>query len=104
MSTVESLVRRLSEVQDLLIALPDDAFAEREELIRQRDELQAQAAHHAAGADHERPAEDLLAELASLQIQRSSAASEEDGLRIEGRISRLEGILDERNIERAHRS
>jgi hypothetical protein len=97
MTTVELLVQELSEVQDLLIALPDDAFSEREELIRRRDELRARADAHAAGADHERPTEDLLAELVSLRMHRATAKGD-DRLRIEGRIDRLEGILDTRGI------
>ena len=91
------LVQELSEVQDLLIALPDDAFAEREALIRRRDELRARAEAHAAGADPERPTEDLLAELVSLRMHRGAAQGDER-LRIEGRIDRLTGILGTRGV------
>ncbi len=96
MSTVESLVRRLSEVQDLLVALPDDAFSERDELLRLRDELRAQAEVHAAGADHERLSEELAAEIALLRRQLRDMIGDQERLRIEGRIERLERILDER--------
>ncbi|MDJ0952795.1 MAG: hypothetical protein QNJ81_03880 [Acidimicrobiia bacterium] len=99
MSTVESLVRRLSEVQDLLVALPDDAFAERDELLRLRDQLRAQAELHAAGADPERLTEELLAEIALLRRQLCDMIGEQERLRIEGRIERLERILDERQSD-----
>jgi len=72
MAAVETLVRQLAEIQDELIALPDDAFAERFDLLRRQDELRAQAAHHAEGIDTERPTEDLLAELASLRSRRDA--------------------------------
>ena len=97
MTTVELLVQELSEVQDLLIALPDDAFDEREELIRRRDGLRARAEAHAAGADIARPTEDLLAELTSLRLHRTEAEGDER-LRLEARIDRLEGILTSRDI------
>ncbi len=94
MSTVESLVKELSEVQDLLVALPDDAFAEREELLRRRDELQALAEQHAEGADAARPTEDLRAELVALQLHDPNAPDER--LRRESRISRIREILTRR--------
>lgn len=97
MTTVELLVQELSEVQDLLIALPDDAFAEREALIRRRDDLRARAEAHAAGADHGRPTEDVLAELVSLRRNGLTAKGDER-LRIEVRIDRLEGILSARGV------
>jgi hypothetical protein len=104
MSTVESLVRELSEVQDLLVLLPDDAFAEREELIRRRDELRAMADRHAAGVDEARLTEDLLAELAALRRRRCAMIGEEERLRLEGRIARLEDIVEGRNsTEGEHR-
>ncbi len=98
MTQVELLVRRLSEVQDLLVQLPDDAFEEREALIKKRDRLRAEAAAHAAGADIERPNEDLLSEVAALRRQRGSAAGCEEIIRIEGRIGRLEEILRDRGV------
>lgn len=57
-SAVGLLVRRLSEVQDLLSALPNDAFVERSALVAEREELQLLAAQHASGADRERSIED----------------------------------------------
>lgn len=113
MSAVATLVRQLAAIQDQLIALPDDAFAERFDLLRRQDELRAQAAHHADGADKDRPTEDLLAELVSLRIRRDTLeskhidtmrqAANDDAangmLRIEGRIGRIKGILIDRGVD-----
>lgn len=76
MADVDELIRELGEVQDRLIALPDDAFAERFELLRRQDELRERAAAHTAGVDNERPTEDLLAELAALRKRRDSLESQ----------------------------
>lgn len=95
MASVETLVKKLSEVQDLLVALPDDAFDERERLIGIRAELQAEADAHAAGADLERPAEDLRSEMAALQM-RIGAAAEDERIRLQTRISRISAILHQR--------
>lgn len=76
MADVDSLIRELGEVQDRLIALPDDAFAERFELLKLQDRLREQAAAHTAGVDNERPTEDLLTELASLRQRRDALEAE----------------------------
>jgi hypothetical protein len=104
MASVASLVQELSEIQDRLVALPDDAFAERSELIRRRDELRSEAEAHAAGADPARPTEDLLAELAALRRRRSdlstagSGAVSDEAIRLESRIARIEVILESRHV------
>ena len=105
MSTVETLVRQLSDIQDQLIALPDDAFDQRFELVRRQQELRGQAADHAEGADKERTTEDLLAELASLRFRSEeqrmvdTSARSHDITRVEGRIARIRGILIERGVD-----
>ncbi len=63
------LSRKLAEVQDRLLALPDDAFAERWELRKQQDELRQKAASFAVALDAERSDEDLLTELRALRQQ-----------------------------------
>ena len=78
-STVEDLVRQLAALQDQLIALPDDAFAERFELVSRQDEMRALAAQHAQGVDIERSTEDLLGELAGLRSQRDALNGEHAG-------------------------
>ena len=92
MTSVEALVKELSEVQDLLVKLPDDAFVERERLIRRRADLQAAADTHAAGVDVARPKEDLRAELEMLRMRMKSAPSGER-TRLEARFSRIAEIL-----------
>ena len=87
----------MSEVQDLLSALPNDAFAEREILLAEREELRIRAEHHAAGADRERPTEDLHHELSLLRAEWArQAPGSPSAVRIAGRIDRLTEILSER--------
>ena len=64
---LDQVLGELSEVQDRLIALPDDAFAERYELRCRQDELRDQMASLRIDFDVERPTEDLLAELSGLR-------------------------------------
>lgn len=96
MTPVEVLVRELVAVQDQLIALPDDEFGERFELLRRQDELRFRAAQHAEGADQERPTEDLLAELVGLRVARADG---ETSPRRTGRIARIEDVLTGRGVD-----
>ena len=64
---LDSVLRELSEVQDRLIALPADAFAERYELRCRQDELRDQMASFRIDFDAERSAEELLSELSGLR-------------------------------------
>ena len=67
MADLDDVVRRLSEVQDQLLALADDAFAEKYRLQQRRDELRDLAEEFADDWDAERATEDLLRELKSLR-------------------------------------
>lgn len=69
---LDQILRDLSEVQDRLIALPDDAFAERYELRTRQSELREQMASLRVDFDAKRSTEDLLSELAG---QRSRLAA-----------------------------
>jgi hypothetical protein len=101
MSPVQLLVMRLSEVQDLLSDLPNDAFAERAALLAERDELQALAARHTAGADRDRPTEDLRHEIEALSLAwRDQDAGTATAVRIADRTRTLTGILVERESGR----
>jgi hypothetical protein len=60
-------LHELSEVQDRLNALPEDAFAERYELRCRQDELRDQMASFRVDFDAERSTEDLLSELSGLR-------------------------------------
>ncbi|NNC74568.1 MAG: hypothetical protein HKN93_03565 [Acidimicrobiia bacterium] len=67
METLEHLLAGLSEVHGRLLALPDDAFAERYALLLQRDALRDKVAEHHQGFDESRSTEDLIAELDALR-------------------------------------
>lgn len=69
---VTDVTARLADVQKRLLALPDDAFAEKFELLKQRDRLREEAAGFAAMIDSERSDEELLRELAALRSQMQS--------------------------------
>ncbi len=64
---LDQILRELSDVQDRLIALPDDAFAERYELRCRQDELRDQMASFRVDFDARRSTEDLLTELSGLR-------------------------------------
>lgn len=76
MEPSNDLAIRLAEVQDALLALPDDAFAEKYALLKERDELRAQAAGYAEELEDGRSDEDLLAELKALRAQMKALAKQ----------------------------
>jgi hypothetical protein len=124
MVEVGDLLRQLSEVQKALLALPDDAFADKYLLNQRRDELRAAAAEARANFDTERPSDDLRSELKALRnhlrkldrqkidlvgqagsdqmsglggVQLNTAISAAQGAgSVQARISRIEGILIDR--------
>jgi hypothetical protein len=69
MDHVGDITAKLAAVDEAIRALPDDAFAEKHELLKQQDALRAEAARYAADIDAERPDADLLAELSGLRSQ-----------------------------------
>ena len=69
---LDQVLGELSEVQDRLIALPDDAFAERYELRCRQDELRDQMASLRVDFDVERSTENLLSELSGLRSRLAS--------------------------------
>lgn len=76
---LDQALRELSEVQDRLIALPDDAFAQRYELRCRQDEIRSQVASSRVDFDAERSTEDLLSELSGMR----SRLTEIEGQRID---------------------
>jgi hypothetical protein len=64
---LDRVTRSLADLQDRLLALPDDAFAERYALEKQQDELRRQAARFRVDWEAQQPAEELTAELAALR-------------------------------------
>lgn len=66
---VTAITRELAEIQDRLLELPDDAFAERVELRRRQDELRGLARAAGDTMDLGRPTSDLLGELGALRAR-----------------------------------
>jgi hypothetical protein len=64
---LDRLTRELARVQDELNALPDDAFGDRYELLKTRDQLRRDAAEFRVDFDTRRPTEELLDELSGLR-------------------------------------
>jgi len=69
MADPSDLNRRLVAVQDQLIALPDDAFAERYELRKDQDELRRQASEFSYALYEDKFDDELLDELRALREQ-----------------------------------
>lgn len=66
MADLDDVVQQLAEIEDALLALPTDAFAERYDLQVIRDDLREQAATFRANADAGRSDAELVAEHAAL--------------------------------------
>jgi beta-glucosidase-like glycosyl hydrolase len=127
MAEIDDLVKRLSAVQERLLALPDGAFAERYQLQREQDELRTIASEFAIDLDADRADDDLVKELRALRVQfaaghkqridlvgqagsdqqsalggvsLNAAISEAQGTNaLEARIARIRGILKDRGVE-----
>ena len=69
MSDATDLTARLADVQRRLLDLPDDAFADKYELLKERDKLRDEATQYAGLIDAERPDQELLKELSGLRSQ-----------------------------------
>ncbi len=72
MSDTTDITAKLADVQKRLLDLPDDAFAEKFELLKERDQLRDEAAHYSETLDRNRSDEELLRELAALRSQAQS--------------------------------
>lgn len=72
---LDSITRRLADVQRRLLDLPSDAFAERYELQRQQDALREEAAAFHDELDASRSDADLISELRGLRDQLRSIAN-----------------------------
>jgi len=69
MSDISSVTKELADVDEQLRVLPDDAFADKFELLKKQDVLRERAAQFAVDADKERSTEVLLSELSGLRSQ-----------------------------------
>ncbi|RLE15450.1 MAG: hypothetical protein DRJ28_04110 [Actinobacteria bacterium] len=63
------MTKELADVDEQLRVLPDDAFADKFELLKKQDVLRERAAQFAVDADKERSTEVLLSELSGLRSQ-----------------------------------
>jgi hypothetical protein len=72
MPDATGITAKLADVQKRLLDLPDDAFAEKYELLKEQDQLRDEAAGLAEAIDSERTDEDLLRELGGLRSQMKS--------------------------------
>jgi len=63
------IIAKLADVQARLLALPDDAFAAKYELMKEQDTLRDEASGLATDIDSERSDDDLLRELDGLRRQ-----------------------------------
>ena len=75
--TREALTRELAEIQDHLLELPDDAFAEKFRLHRRRDELRDRLRASAPDLDATRSDEELIRELAAQRSQLAALESQQ---------------------------
>jgi len=72
MPDVSDVTAKLADVQRRLLDLPDDAFGDRYDLLRERDKLRDEAAAFSEMIDSERTDDELLRELAAFRDQMKS--------------------------------
>ena len=126
MSDLDRITKELAAVDDAICRLPDDAFAERYELLKQRDALREEAADLPHDWDAQRTTEELERELEVLQLHLDAIDDEQidlvsddgggdvdsstfglnqkiaaanDAAAIRERIVRLKGILADRRVD-----
>jgi hypothetical protein len=107
-STVTEVTARLAEVQLRLLDLPDDAFAEKYQLIKEQARLRAEAANFAEAIDSERSDEELLRELGalrsrmqSIEKQRIDLVMQAGGGSLTGEMGNLGGVQINKGIDDA---
>ena len=125
MSDLDRITKELAAVDVAIWDLPDDAFAERYELLKRRDALREEAAHLPHDWDAQRTTEELLKELKAQQHHLDAIVDEQiypgsdgdggdkdtstfglnqkivdanDAGAIRARIGRIKGILVDRGV------
>ncbi len=108
MSDPTELIRKLSDVQDRILALPDDALEQRWELRKEQDELRRQAQEFAYAMDDDKFDDELLSELRALrdqmkaiERQRIDLVGQAGGGSLSGEIGNLGGVKINRGIDDA---
>jgi len=110
MPDLTDLIARLADVQNRLLDLPDDAFAEKHELLMEQSKLRDEAAGFAAKIDSDRSDEDLLRELAALRSRMKSIEGKRIDLVMQAgsggastsEMGNLGGIKINKGIDDAH--
>lgn len=75
MEKLDQLNRRLAAIQDELSSLPDDDFARKHALMRERDFLRAEAAAYRDDLTSTRPSTDIIKEIRALRKKVAGAQS-----------------------------
>lgn len=104
------ITKRLAENQRKLLELPDDAFAEKYDLLKERDALREEAAGLSAAMDSGRTDEELLRELAALRSQVNQIEKQRIDLVMQAgsggagtsEMGNLGGVKINKGIEDAH--
>jgi hypothetical protein len=106
--TVSEVIARLADVQMRLLDLPDDAFAEKYRLIKERSRLRSEAANFAQMIDSERSDEELLRELdalrsrmQSIEKKRIDLVMQAGGGSLTGEMGNLGGVQINKGIDDA---
>jgi len=107
-SKVAELTAQLADVQRRMLALPDDAFAEKYQLIKEQSRLRSEAADFADMIDSERSDEELLRELGalrhqmqSIEKQRIDLVMQAGGGSLTGEMGNLGGVQINKGIDDA---
>ncbi|VAW04309.1 hypothetical protein MNBD_ACTINO01-2438 [hydrothermal vent metagenome] len=108
MTDPTELIRKLADVQDRILALPDDAFAQRWELRKEQDDLRSQAQEFAYAMDEDKFDDELLSELRALrdrmkaiEHQRIDLVGQAGGGSMSGEMGNLGGVKINRGIDDA---
>jgi hypothetical protein len=106
---VTQIALELAQVQQRLLELPDDAFAERYPLLMERDRLRAEAASFAGMVDSDRSDDEFLIELEALRSQmrsiegkRIDLVGQAGGGSFSGEMGNLGGVQLNKGIDDAH--
>ena len=106
--TAAELTAQLADVQMRLLDLPDDAFAEKYQLIEEQSRLRAEAANFAEMIDSERSDGELLRELSALRSQMQSIEGQRidlvmqaGGGSLTGEMGNLGGVQINKGIDDA---
>ena len=108
MSDPTEITRKLADVQDRILALPSDAFAQRWELRKEQDALREEAREFAYAMDEDKFDDELLSELRALrdrmmaiERQRIDLVSQAGGGSMSGEMGNLGGVKINRGIDNA---